>query len=161
MSGRQISSASDLIVGHRPTLGTPDLAPGRGYRNAPSGRGRGEEMQMAGSTGFEPAISSVTGWHVRPLHHEPVPTAKDSRYARRRSTPGRCSAILSVAAGLEPWARACSRDVLYDEDSAIAVVDASIGTHRTGKLEDPNTGRLGRSARLGPVPVHETRRHLS
>ena len=35
---------------------------------------------MAGSTGFEPAVSSVTGWHVRPLHHEPAPTAKDSRY---------------------------------------------------------------------------------
>ena len=28
---------------------------------------------MAGPTGFEPAISSVTGRHVRPLHHEPSP----------------------------------------------------------------------------------------
>ena len=28
-------------------------------------------FSMAGSTGFEPAISSVTGRHVRPLHHEP------------------------------------------------------------------------------------------
>ena len=27
---------------------------------------------MAGPTGFEPAISSVTGRHVRPLHHEPL-----------------------------------------------------------------------------------------
>ncbi len=27
---------------------------------------------MAGSTGFEPAIFSVTGRHVRPLHHEPT-----------------------------------------------------------------------------------------
>ena len=26
---------------------------------------------MAGSTGFEPAISSVTGRRVRPLHYEP------------------------------------------------------------------------------------------
>jgi hypothetical protein len=25
----------------------------------------------AGSRGFEPPVSSVTGWHVRPLHHEP------------------------------------------------------------------------------------------
>jgi hypothetical protein len=24
---------------------------------------------MADPTGFEPAISSVTGWHVWPLHH--------------------------------------------------------------------------------------------
>ena len=36
---------------------------------------------MAGSTGFEPAVSSVTGWHVRPLHHEPAPTANNSRWA--------------------------------------------------------------------------------
>ncbi len=27
---------------------------------------------LAGPTGFEPAISSVTGRHVRPLHHEPA-----------------------------------------------------------------------------------------
>ena len=27
---------------------------------------------MAGPTGFEPAISSVTGWHVWPLHHGPA-----------------------------------------------------------------------------------------
>jgi hypothetical protein len=25
--------------------------------------------KMADPTGFEPAISSVTGWHVGPLHH--------------------------------------------------------------------------------------------
>ena len=27
--------------------------------------------KVAGPTGFEPAISSVTGWHVWPLHHGP------------------------------------------------------------------------------------------
>src|SRR4029078_9183114 len=27
---------------------------------------------MAAPTGFEPAISSVTGWHVGPLHHGSV-----------------------------------------------------------------------------------------
>ena len=27
---------------------------------------------LAGPTGFEPAISSVTGWHVWPLHHGPA-----------------------------------------------------------------------------------------
>lgn len=26
---------------------------------------------MAGPTGFEPAISTVTGWRVRPLHYGP------------------------------------------------------------------------------------------
>jgi threonine aldolase len=43
---------------------------------------------MADPTGFEPAISSVTGWHVGPLHHgsarpgESTPTGPLSRYAR-------------------------------------------------------------------------------
>jgi hypothetical protein len=38
------------------------------------GRRRGpiREGRMAGPTGFEPAISSVTGWHVGPLHHGPA-----------------------------------------------------------------------------------------
>jgi hypothetical protein len=31
-----------------------------------------ESFFLAGPTGFEPAISSVTGRHVRPLHHEPM-----------------------------------------------------------------------------------------
>lgn len=31
-----------------------------------------ETFFMAGPTGFEPAISSVTGRRVRPLHHEPM-----------------------------------------------------------------------------------------
>ena len=33
------------------------------------GRGVGRCEVMADPTGFEPAISSVTGWHVGPLHH--------------------------------------------------------------------------------------------
>src|SRR6185369_15154960 len=32
-------------------------------------RGVGRIRFMADPTGFEPAISSVTGWHVGPLHH--------------------------------------------------------------------------------------------
>ncbi len=36
---------------------------------------------MADPTGFEPAISSVTGWHVGPLHHGSVAAnAEDSRW---------------------------------------------------------------------------------
>ena len=62
--------------GHRRTT------PGKG-KPRPGGDGAGGN-DMAGSTGFEPAISSVTGWHVRPLHHEPVPTAKDIRCGRLR-----------------------------------------------------------------------------
>jgi threonine aldolase len=33
---------------------------------------------MADPTGFEPAISSVTGWHVGPLHHGSAASRKDS-----------------------------------------------------------------------------------
>jgi hypothetical protein len=33
---------------------------------------------VAGPTGFEPAISSVTGWHVWPLHHGPA--GSDARW---------------------------------------------------------------------------------
>ena len=41
---------------------------------------------MAGPTGFEPAISSVTGWHVGPLHHGPAEaTAAEYTKARARS----------------------------------------------------------------------------
>ena len=39
---------------------------------------------MADPTGFEPAISSVTGWHVGPLHHGSVAASgEDSRWSRR------------------------------------------------------------------------------
>ena len=43
----------------------------RGQKDAPSGRADGAwvHSMMADPTGFEPAISSVTGWHVGPLHH--------------------------------------------------------------------------------------------
>ena len=34
--------------------------------------------KMADPTGFEPAISSVTGWHVGPLHHGSAASRKDS-----------------------------------------------------------------------------------
>ncbi len=39
--------------------------------DAPRWRGV-EGIDMADPTGFEPAISSVTGWHVGPLHHGSV-----------------------------------------------------------------------------------------
>jgi hypothetical protein len=38
---------------------------------------------MAGPTGFEPAISSVTGWHVWPLHHGPAGVT-GAEYSRDR-----------------------------------------------------------------------------
>ena len=48
----------------------PDRAPGR-RTPRPGGRTgrRKKRLEMADPTGFEPAISSVTGWHVGPLHH--------------------------------------------------------------------------------------------
>jgi hypothetical protein len=41
---------------------------------------------MAGPTGFEPAISSVTGWHVGPLHHGPA-GATVAEYSRGACQP--------------------------------------------------------------------------
>ena len=60
-------------------------------RNAPSGRGTGRwiDALMADPTGFEPAISSVTGWHVGPLHHGSVAAqAEDSRWRSGCPTSG-------------------------------------------------------------------------
>src|SRR3954467_12322657 len=55
--------------------------------DAPSGRADGAWVHsnvMADPTGFEPAISSVTGWHVGPLHHGSVAaSAEDSTAAWR------------------------------------------------------------------------------
>ncbi len=60
------------------------LAPDRGrqlmFRLERKGRAdriRGEcqrKAAMATPGGFEPPISTVTGWHVRPLHHGAIPT---------------------------------------------------------------------------------------
>ncbi len=43
---------------------------------------------LADPTGFEPAISSVTGWHVGPLHHGSA-EGQDSRRARGCQSIGR------------------------------------------------------------------------
>src|SRR3954466_8421674 len=40
--------------------------------------GRRTDGKMADPTGFEPAISSVTGWHVGPLHHGSSARRKDT-----------------------------------------------------------------------------------
>ena len=37
---------------------------------------------MATPAGFEPAISTVTGWHVRPLHHGATCTHSAEGYAQ-------------------------------------------------------------------------------
>ncbi len=44
--------------------------------------------RMADPTGFEPAISSVTGWHVWPLHHGSV-AARAESITQRGTPPGR------------------------------------------------------------------------
>ena len=61
-------------VDRRESCGLGCLAPVQAGRDAhgsirappPGWRGSGS---LADPTGFEPAISSVTGWHVGPLHH--------------------------------------------------------------------------------------------
>jgi hypothetical protein len=49
-------------------------------------------LSLAGPTGFEPAISSVTGRHVRPLHHEPASVVA---FAKRTNNRGNHSKILA------------------------------------------------------------------
>ena len=57
---------------------------------------------MAGPTGFEPAISSVTGWHVWPLHHGPaeatVAEHSIARHALQVAEPDPSSRASSTAA---------------------------------------------------------------
>ena len=70
-------------------LGATVASRGGGHRrnglaergDAPSGRADGAQGEcelMADPTGFEPAISSVTGWHVGPLHHGSAASAEDN-----------------------------------------------------------------------------------
>ncbi len=59
---------------------------------------QGDVLYMAGPTGFEPAISSVTGRRDRPLHYEPSPSiyTKDrgnhSNYECKKQTFYPCDA---------------------------------------------------------------------
>src|SRR5664280_204178 len=91
---------------------------------------------MAGSTGFEPAISSVTGWHVRPLHHEPTPRAKDNRCTRRRPVsnpaPG---GVPGIGAGPPKTAAEAGRPILdamtIDRGGGIVDLRSDTVTHPT------------------------------
>ena len=53
---------------------------------------------MAGPTGFEPAISSVTGWHVGPLHHGPAgaTVAEYSRGTRQPQIVGTWAPMMAI-----------------------------------------------------------------
>ncbi len=55
---------------------------------------------MAGPTGFEPAISSVTGWHVGPLHHGPAGVTVPEHTRHRRA--------LQLADSALRWATSCA-----------------------------------------------------
>src|ERR1035437_7113207 len=88
---------------------------------------------MAGSTGFETAISSVTGWDVRALHPEPPPTAKDSRWRPRASE--RAPAAAAV------WRRRVSRPGpggptdLYSTPMSIDAISPTIEHARSGLID--------------------------
>ena len=43
--------------------------------------------EVATPAGFEPAISTVTGWHVRPLHHGATTRVYQSQYTLSRQIP--------------------------------------------------------------------------
>ena len=74
----QVSRRSFLFFRNpRPDAVDPDT--GKRYTDVIGGRRRrwqaltgSVSKGLAGPTGFEPAISSVTGWHVWPLHHGPA-----------------------------------------------------------------------------------------
>src|SRR6266566_995680 len=71
-------------------------------KKAPSGRGTGRGgSEVADPTGFEPAISSVTGWHVGPLHH-----GSGRRVARIAGRPA------GTARASRPTGDASRRDIL-------------------------------------------------
>ncbi len=63
----------------RPAAGVPKRRSGHGKFGQYL---RGSLDRMAGPTGFEPAISSVTGWHVWPLHHGPAGVTRWPRIAQ-------------------------------------------------------------------------------
>ena len=58
-------------------------------------RGRRADLCLLLATpkGFEPSISTVTGWHVRPLHHG---AARDVEPAATRTRDRRASLILAL-----------------------------------------------------------------
>ena len=67
-------------------------------KKAPSGRGTGRGgSEVADPTGFEPAISSVTGWHVGPLHHGSSAARAGYQVTGRLSPPERARRDLDPA----------------------------------------------------------------
>ena len=43
------------------------------------------ELKLATPGGFEPPISTVTGWHVRPLHHGAIAENMLSECSKKKS----------------------------------------------------------------------------
>ncbi len=59
--------------------------------------GTGASIRLAGLTGFEPATSSLTGWHSKPLSYSPTESGRNLPYRYTTydtKTAGRCQCVL-------------------------------------------------------------------
>ena len=69
MASQKTSLALRFAVGEVRKTGFVGMKTGRLAESASAAPGGSIMMSVAEATGFEPAISGLTGRHVRPLHH--------------------------------------------------------------------------------------------
>ena len=106
--------------------------------------------KLADPTGFEPAISSVTGWHVGPLHHGSAASRKDSTSPIRTTLALRTTAQSNgqIPPGAALWSpRACgpARDLSIRGLLSTKPCSCSPDPNETGSKE----GRIGHVPRVG------------
>ena len=121
---------------------------------------------MAGPTGFEPAISSVTGWHVGPLHHGPAgvtvaehsigrPGLQEAEPAPQLAPPG-----APPRARSRPTRRRASRCADEERQRAGrrrqrardgAAASADEGGRQDRRQQDAGAGRPSADRRAGPT----------
>src|SRR5207344_3105361 len=85
---RERDGAGPTSVRRASTTGVPTV-PDAGTNRKPAALHRNDgsvtEYEGAGSRGFEPPVSALTGPHVRPLHHEPRRLAARKRHSNRQA----------------------------------------------------------------------------
>ena len=94
-------------------VGVAGLGP-QPHHSASSAPGGTRIILLAGATGFEPAISGLTGRHVKPLHYaprwrisyhkRPIPSSPQRRRRRRRHTSPYTNRPPSIVATTCVWA---------------------------------------------------------
>src|SRR6188508_2347305 len=109
---------------------------------------------MADPTGFEPAISSVTGWHVGPLHHGSVrrrwrSIAEASPIVRRASGPRTLARLYSPPMRERPIDLRSDTVTRPTDAMRRAMADADVGDDPTViALEERAADLLGKDAGL-------------